>query len=297
MSIEFCLAYEPAEVDYSLWDRPWSSLPRASTAVDVSGSLAEAAMAGAEFLVPPGLRVADLSFGGYDLGLFVGPEEPAVRIAELDIVDRGGRVHWCRSGWTEISLAQALRSFERGTLPGDPRGIALMRPGRGAGGAVASWEAFLTVWQVLEGVLTAYSLYEIGSKLRRRISRGKESLEANLPDWRLRGAMTHSVLRLLGRRPWLPAALADLLDCSVADAVAVLELFGFTEGDDGRYHPGAEGAEGFLWALTQQIRDSYADSEPQVDALALVLAAQLDSVVRTASDSDAPAQTKPEHLP
>lgn len=289
VKIEFALAYDPAseDVDYSLWERPWESLLRATSEVDTSTTLAAAGMEGERLLVPPELRSARLDMGGLELGLFVHEEAPPKRVAELNIVDESGRVRWGRGSWTEITYQELLRSFQAGTLPGDPTGLSLMRPFRGAGGAVAAWEAFLITWEALDGVLTAYGLYELGGKIASRVRRGRKTMEKNLPDWQLRGAMTHNFIYLLRQQPWHPSPLGRLLGCSPEEAAAVLELYGYSRGADGLYYPGRDGAEGFLWTLHERIRNSYADSRPAVDPLREMLKAQTESFLGSGGDRSA----------
>jgi hypothetical protein len=170
----------------------------------------------------------------------VGPEKATVRVAELEIVDRTGRVDWGRGDWRAISLAQLLRSCDAGALPGDPRGIALMGPRRGAGGVVAAWESF-------SGMGSARPRAD-GVRHLRTSPEDLRSGHAGTEDARgkscgLASPRCHDppLPRLLSRHPWYADALADLLDCSREDARSTLELFGCRQASDERYYPGEEG--------------------------------------------------------
>jgi hypothetical protein len=152
-------------------------------------------------------------------------------------------------------------------------------------GVVAAWEAFQTTWEVLDAVLVGYGAWELGRKIGARLRRGRKVMDKHLPDWRLRGAMTHSFIRLLREQPWHPWPLAQLLYCSQEEAAAVLELYGFVRRGNGLYYPGREGAEAFLWTIHQRIQDSYADSSPAPDALHALLEANTAGFLQSNGDT------------
>lgn len=300
VSVEFALAYSPGDldIDYELWRRPWTNLPRAQRTVRSDTSLAQAALDGARLLIPEQHRLSSLAHGGYELGLRATGDSPPVFIAELDVVDRSGRVHWGRWDWRELTFRQLLDSSEAGTLPGDPRGIALMRPGRGAGGVVTAWEAFLQVWEVLAHILQAHAVFDIAGRIEKRVRRGREAVSENLADWRLRGAMTHRFMGLLARREWQPETLGGLLGCSAAEAAATLELFGYQRTAEGGYRPGRDGAEGFLWMLAQRVQESYADEgQPNRDALDAILRAQIAQLIDSEGSEDVVKSQRQHRLP
>lgn len=299
VTVEFALAYDPADpyADVSLWDQPWTALRRASENFDTRTTLAKAGMRGGELLVPAPLQTASLDMGGYEVGFLVDENRPPAFVAELDIVDRSGRVYWGQSDWRAITYEQLLRSLDAGTLPGDPRGLCLMRPGRGAGGVVPDWNSFLVVWEVVEGLATGHWLYERAKDIGSRVRRGRKAVENHLPEWQLRGAMTHSFMRLLKQRPWHPDPLAELLDCEPDEAAAVLELYGFSAAEDGLYYPGKDGAAGFLWVLHQRVRESYADSSPALDPLERMLLAQTKNFLEAENQQAELARQRQEPLP
>ncbi len=155
-------------------------------------------------------------------------------------------------------MADLLRTWEAGLVRGDvyrPYFVPYV-----PGGGIEPW--FLS-WSTLVGAVSiAGSLLALAANVDgvlglvervRRLSRGSAVLSDTAVELEARQARPDVLYELLGRRPWAPADLAERLDTSIDNAIALLEVFGFEQAESGLWRRGTSSDAEFLRQLLDEI--------------------------------------------
>lgn len=158
---------------------------------------------------------------------------------DLILVDADRRARWNFRA-DEIPYGWLVRSGDEGLLRGDPlRPYLPMLLPQGSSGFQIAWEALLTSWQVLEGLLVAYGAYKLGDEARDRLLgrlRRRHSIETHYPEWVERGGSARNVSRTLERKPWSLEDLRMIMGVPTAQvAEDLLAVFGYERTSDGQY--------------------------------------------------------------
>jgi hypothetical protein len=172
-----------------------------------------------------------------------------LRATDLEIVDPDGTIRFGRS---------VVRTWDAGLVPGDvyrPYFVPYV-----PGGGIEPW--FLS-WSTLVGAVSiAGSLLALAANVDgvlgllervRRLTRGSAALSDIAVELEARKARSDVFYELLGRRPWAPADLAERLDTTVDNAIALLEVFGFEHAESGLWHRGTSSDAEFLRQLLDEI--------------------------------------------
>lgn len=171
--------------------------------------------------------------------------------AAVPLVDERGRVTFGHY-FHEVRFGDLIRSGEAGALSGDPfRPYIVLRPGVG-NGVLPDWETIKAVWDAMDYVLArianaggaaaaAYAVKKgIIDRLRKKTQAVSKVIDARSGDWASRNGQPYDVQEWLDDRPWLPADLVPLLDCSESEAEAVLWAFGFAPASLGLWRRDAD---------------------------------------------------------
>jgi hypothetical protein len=238
------------------WSRSWSERPTIEIEVgedEPLGSMVDRALS--EFAV--NLGEGAVSAHRVDLAL---RQENAdeVRVWDLTLVDDEGRVIWTAHDVRFIPYSQLVRSVEAGVVVGDPRSLYLILKEPIGNGLGIDWAEIVQAWQIVDDVVrrigdyggAAAALVAAYHLIRTRIARGRDALARNVHRWSQRGGHPYGLFKLLtSRTAWDADDLGRLLGCSLEDAEAVLELFGFSQSDaDALWHREADEAARLLSA-------------------------------------------------
>jgi len=176
------------------------------------------------------------------------------------LVDDAGRAIWGVHDMRLVTYGEVLASADAGALAGDPLRVhIILREGIGNGigldwpalfqGLQIAWQV---AWEVAERVAVIGGVAAAVKLVRDRLGKGREAVARNAPQWDRRGAAPHAFSLFLAIHPWDIAHLAKLLDCSPADARAVLEVFGYARGGDGLWHPANDEAAQMLSSVFEE---------------------------------------------
>lgn len=158
---------------------------------------------------------------------------------ELVLIDGERHARWNLHA-DEIPYEWVIRSGEEGLLRGDAHRpyLPMLLP-QGGGGFQSAWETLLASWSVLEGLLVAKGVYELGDQARERLLyhlRRRQVVETNSAAWEEIGGSASNVSRTLDRKPWAPDDLRIVMDVeTVEDAEDLLALFGHEPDATGLY--------------------------------------------------------------
>ncbi len=187
---------------------------------------------------------ADLMDVIYWAWFYVPEDEPRFSeryewATDLILVDAERHARWNLRA-DEIPYEWLVRAGDKGLLSGDPlRPYLPMLLPQGGDGFQLAWEALLTSWEVLEGLLVARGVYSLGGEARERLLsrlRRRHSIETHSPGWVERGGSARNVSRTLGRKPWSPEDLRIVMNVPTAQvAEDLLALFGFERTAEGGY--------------------------------------------------------------
>lgn len=240
------------------WSRPYGERRKVQVEAEETDTLAAVLERAAATLglSPPGGRF--VAWGNRIA--FYKPEDeeglaervqPRVLLGELIVVDPHGRALFGVSDLRTVRYDQLLRSAEAGTIEGDPlRPYLVAEPGWGDMPPVdwpTTYEALKIVWEAVEVVATVggavASIKLVRDQVRKRVETGREAIDAHYSDWTQRSQRPDQFISLMAMRPWTAEELARLLDCSSAEAEAMLWCLGFAYDEAaGGWRPGADEA-------------------------------------------------------
>lgn len=174
-------------------------------------------------------QVHQVSFKGAEDTTFVRLGYPQ-RIGHVPGVDDAGRVFWAAP--RALSVGDLLRADW--LVPGDCRCLELVPQVAAGGIGPIEWHALMqalhTLWQAADSLSPVLNVIAIGELLRRvatRVHPAEAAVARSADDWRGRGGDPWDLFALLSARPWRSDDVAGLLDCSRAEAEALLWGWGF----------------------------------------------------------------------
>lgn len=187
------------------------------------------------------------------IGFFHGDEHEGIKSFghEVALLDADGHIRWTWE-WQAEAVAEYLRAGDAGVLDGDPRRPYLITQPPIGNGVVPTFHAFIEllpyVWIALdfasrvEGAAGLWDRFK--SAYRERGKDAEKVIESHFPQWEANNGRPDNLAALLGSRPWHPADLADVLDCTEGEAEAMLIGFGHERNTAGLWVPGeSEGAK------------------------------------------------------
>jgi hypothetical protein len=224
------------------WERTWDDRPRVALEVAEHESLASILdRAAASFNVAdPGYSAAphvlfDVALHRADLPLGFGT-------TDIALIDEHGVAFWNAWDYRLIPYQDVLDSVEAGAMEGDPRHLALILREHAGNGVILDWPDLLQAWDVAWEVAKAVGVVGgvaataklVIDSVQSRIERGRQSVWKQAPRWSRRGASHPPVISsFLADRTWDPEALSQFLACSLEDAEAALEVFGYAQAETG----------------------------------------------------------------
>lgn len=271
------------------WSKRWDERRKVTLDVEDTETLASLIDRAARELGIPPDEYFRSQYTMVDLALREGDDRP--RIRALVVLNKQGEAMWNAWDLRLISYGEFVRAVEAGALPGDPRQLYLIWHQKGGNGVIPDWPDLLEgldiAWEVVKalGVVGgAYYTVKVMAvdPLRKRLERGRDAIARNAPAWALRGAAPYSMDVLLGDRAWSSETLAALLGCSVADAEATLETFGFTcDEATGEWRPGGDDAAKLLRVIHDEVGYGLHSDAP--DALRTEYRRRIEILLQTGS--------------
>jgi hypothetical protein len=246
-----------ARIEPEEWEKPWDERPKIQLELDEGetlGSLVERS------LESFGVDTTDRDLAPVhivDLAVYQGETLTRPVYVDFTLVDEHGTAVWSIHDLRLIPYEQVVRSVEAGALVGDPERFYLVLSEPIGDGIGIDWptlvQAWDLVWAIAEHVAAAagagWALKAVVDRVRGRLKGGRDALDRNVHRWAQRGAWPSHFARFLRRETWSSETLAGLLDCSPADAEAILALFGFSfEEADGLWHRDGDEAARILGA-------------------------------------------------
>jgi hypothetical protein len=279
----------PSSVTEEEWSKSWDERRKVTLDVEDAETLASAIDRAARDLGIPPDEYFRSRYTMVDLALREADDRP--RIRALVVLNNQGEAMWNAWDLRLISYGEFARAVEAGALPGDPRQLYLIWHQKGGNGVIPDWpdliEGLDIAWDVVKalGVVGgAYYTVKVMAvdPLRKRLERGRDAIARNAPSWALRGAAPYSVDALLSDRGWSSESLAALLGCSVEDAEATLETFGFTFDEaTGEWRPGGDDAAQLLRVIHHEV--SYGLHSDAPDSLRTQYRRRIEILLQTGS--------------
>jgi hypothetical protein len=255
-------------IDEAEWNRPWADRRRVELQVDENESLARVLERALNaFNVPS--RDGAHAYRHVDVAFYeeLQPQNLSRALPMPTLVDDQGKAVWGVRDLRLVRYGDVVRAAKAGALAGDPSRVHVILREPVGNGLGVDWPAFLEaldiVWEVAKavgvvgGVIATAKM--VIDPVRNRVKRGRAVAAENAYRWDQRNASPYTFFLWLGERPWSSARLASLLDCSSAEAEAVLELFGFARGGDGRWHPAADDAAALLRDVIDDLLAYYSE--------------------------------------
>lgn len=195
------------------------------------------------------------------------PLDSSPRSQHVTLVDDDGRARWNvpLPQMKDLPYSELIRAGEHGALEGDPRRMYLF-PTFGIGNGMlpnwASWvQALGVLWQTVQAMADVEGGLSFSKRAldtaQRALGRTKAVEERHHRGWAERGLTPIELDSWLGDRPWNPDDLAFHLDCSAAEAEAVLVARGFAQDEAGLWRRSDEEAADFLRRATAEIELAY----------------------------------------
>lgn len=245
------------------WERGWEDRQKLELEVEDDESLASLLGRALEAFGAPLPDYARSYAAAYP---FVGfhQDEARPRVSSsVDVVDDRGRVVWNVYDFDAIPFSQLQRSAEAGTIAGDPRRVyAVLQPPSG-NGVLIDWPTLLEGWRVATDVMEYLATIagvaggvEMARRVVRKLRRAGDSVDRNRSAWTQRGGRPPDLTRTVLGGEWTPESLARVLGCSDEDALALLEVFGFSSsGETWSLSDGHESV--FLTGLRDELEYAY----------------------------------------
>ena len=192
---------------------------------------------------------------------FFAFDEPGSQITlhhDLTLVDDEGHAVWGVWEWRETPFGAVVRAAEAGAIEGLPTRLFLVLLPPMGGGTLLLWSQVLTAWEIADQVLFEISWGSdafgalVIHEVRKRLRRGRPVVSQHYIEWDQRGGIPQLVGGFLTSREWDPAVLAALLGCSREEAGDILGIYGFEEGEDGRWRAGESDAARILQEVQTQ---------------------------------------------
>lgn len=168
---------------------------------------------------------------------------------EVTLLDPHERVRWTFA-WADEPVGEFLRASDAGVLDGDARKpYLLLQPPMG-NGIITDFPTFVELWRlwwdIADKVGILGGLWAIWKGVSPRLRRDSVPTPVDTPDlieglyrgWIDNGARPDNLVAFLGQRPWHLQDLAQMLDCTPAQAQALLLGFGHERNDSGLWVPG-----------------------------------------------------------